>query len=709
MPWKNEIDRMVNRAIIDAARGNEKDGARAGRILEALVGLAPERAETHFHLGTADEILADVAEGFEPSEGPGSRWRFLGQLESAARRGARDRVRELMDHEFFDDTLDHPEGRVALRAVGRLMLRDGEDERAFAAYVRHLGAVDDEGSRKDAEFLLEEALRRADRYDRGERLVDEARERLARAGAFAEAAGLDARAGAKVDRKLGRLHQLEEDWDEAVVCYRRALDRLPEDDPYRSVLVGDLALATLAVRGTLDLLPTPEREGREEAIRILEEEGAGSEGRSYNAIYTLGILYYEQGDYEHAATCLREADTLMRENRAKARIVHARARFFLGHCDLMNGAEGDELEAAVRAIRKDASAANLDPEIKDPIFDALAEAEPEASLPARRGRGRRERGERTERGEGRGEPAARGGASDRSVDTLVAAREALDTDPHKTLELVDKAFRSRPDFDTWFAAYCTRIEALAALNERDEALRTYERFRAKLYQRETYDRIETILTEASGPVRDLFDDGLRLQELVDLYEVMPEREEQFIESCIACAQVHAEAGGDENLSRALNLLREAATRDPESVAQALKKAEAAAKKAGLAVEVPDEAESSEWVQELEEKPYVLVVGGDEGRRPHLENFQNLAKRVGFSGEWIFTGSRPPAKTFAAIEDSAQTADAILIHHGTAPDVRAQVRKLAAEMEIPLREAPWMGVQGVQAEVLRTLTDAFEEV
>lgn len=716
MPWKNEIDRMVNRAIIDAARGNEKDIARAGRVIEALLSLAPERAESHFHLGTADEILADIAKDFEPSEGPATRWRFLGQLESAARRGGRDRVRELIDSEYFEDTLDHPEGRVALRAVGRLMLRDGEDERAFAAYVRHLAAVDDEGSRKDAEFLLEEALRRADRYDRGERLVDEARERLARAGAFAETAGLEARAGAKVDRKLGRLHQLEENWEEAAECYRRALERLPDDDPYRSVLVGDLALATLGVRGTLDLLPSPEREGRDEAIRILEEEGAGSEGRSYNAIYTLGILHYEQEDYEKAATCLREADTLMRENRAKARIVHARARFFLGYCDLKNGAEGEELENAIRSIRKDAGAANLEPEIKDPIFDALAEVEPEASLPGRRGRGRRERGERGERGERNGRGGGRedaqagsGGGKDRSLDTLVAAREALDTDPHKTLELVDKTFRSRPDFDTWFGAYCTRIEALAALNERDEALRTYERFRAKLYQRETYDRIETILTEAGGPVRDLFDDALRLQELVDLYEVMPEREEQFIENCVACAQVHAEAGGDESLARAVGLLREAAARDPEAVADALGKAIAAAKKAGVTVDVLDEAESSEWVKELEEPPCVLLVGGDEGRRPHLQNFQSLAKRVGFSGEWIFTGSRPPAKTFAAIEDSAQTADTILVHHGAAPDVRAQVRKLAAEMEIPLREAAWMGVQGVQAEVLRALTDAFEEV
>ena len=215
-----------------------------------------------------------------------------------------------------------------------------------------------------------------------------------RAAAFAEEAGLDARARSKVDRKLGRIHQLAGRGEDATACYRRALDRLSDDDPYRSVLVGDLALATLGVRGTLDLLPVADREGREEAESILVS-GQTGEGRSYNAIYTQGMLAYERADWAAAAASFAEADRLMRENRAKARIVHARSRFFLGHCRLELGAEGEELEEAERAILKNASAVSLDPEIKGPVFDALSEHSPAARIPGRAARSRGSRRRRT--------------------------------------------------------------------------------------------------------------------------------------------------------------------------------------------------------------------------------------------------------------------------------------------------------------------------
>ncbi|MHC5011947.1 MAG: hypothetical protein ACYTG6_13550, partial [Planctomycetota bacterium] len=290
MPWKTEIDRLVHHIALEAAQGGEAETRRAARAVSDLVALAPDREVSHFHAGVLEEILemraakregdaepeassegdpADAGPGVDvpAAEGAAERWRHLGRLDAASRRGSRERVRGLMDEPSFEACLVHPEGRVALRAVGRMLLRDGEDERAFDLYRRHLEAVDDEGSRRDAEFLLEESLRRV---DRGGASQEDAGARLARAAAFAEAAGLDARARSKVDRKLGRLHQLEERWEEAARCYRDALERLPADDPYRSVLVGDLALATLGVRGTLDLLPVTERADREKAEEILQ-------------------------------------------------------------------------------------------------------------------------------------------------------------------------------------------------------------------------------------------------------------------------------------------------------------------------------------------------------------------------------------------------------------------------------------------------------
>src|SRR5262245_56643803 len=256
MPWKNEIDRIVHQTLLDAARGEAEEAERASRAVLDLIALSPARAESHFHIGTVEELLPQAASSLPASDGAASRWRYLGRLDAASRRSNTDRVRELMADPGFEASILTSEGRVALRAVGRMLLRDGEEERAFELYRRHLAVVNEEGSKRDAEFLLEDALRRADRDEEEGRNVTE---HLDRSASFAEAAGLDPRARAKVDRKLGRLHQLAGSWSDAEACYRRALDRLPADDPYRSVLVGDLALSILGVRGTLDLLPATER------------------------------------------------------------------------------------------------------------------------------------------------------------------------------------------------------------------------------------------------------------------------------------------------------------------------------------------------------------------------------------------------------------------------------------------------------------------
>lgn len=716
MPWKTEIDRIVSRNVGDAGKGGENEVARAKRTLQDLLDLAPDRAESHFHLGAADEILGDGADDLPESSGDAIRWRYLGALDAAARRGAKDRVAELLEDETFEDCLGKPEGRVALRAVGRMLLRGGEDERVFAWYVRHLGDIEeeeDDGSRRDAEFLLEEALRRADRYERGERNEEEALARLNRAGQFAADANLEPRAAAKVDRKMGRLHQLGERWEDAVRCYRSALEGLPDDDPYRSVLVGDLALATLGVRGTLDLLPEEERPERDEAREILIGETEEGEGRSYNAIYTLGMLHYEDADYASASTCFREADHLMRENRAKARIVHARSRFFLGHCLLELGADDDGLEEAIGYIKKDAGPSNLDAEVKDVVFDALLEVAPDVRLPGRRGgRGRdRDRGRDRGRGRGRGRDSDREDGAEKvsgAAAHLAAAVEKLPKDPHGALEFIDKAFRSRPDFDTWLGAYRARLEALVALNVRDEAVRTYERLRAKLYQRGTFDRLEQLLLDQAGPMADLLDDRAYLKELIDLYEVMPDRSAEFVEQCLACAQACLDEGTDEGIACAVAMLREANAVDEAAAGALLKDALKAAEKAGVDLAAPSVDDAKKMVAELDEEPHILLVGGDEGRRPHLERFQALGKDVGFEASWIFTGAKPPNKTMAEIEETAEDSSAILIHHHTDPDLRAEIKKMADEMDIPLREAGWMGTQGVDAEVLRTLGDAMHE-
>lgn len=714
MPWKTEIDRLVNRVVLDAAKGGGSDRTRAMRTLLDLVQLAPERSETHFHLGTVDELIevpeeeaeADATEPLPESDGAAARWRHLGRLEAAARRGKRERVAELMDDDVFTSCLEAPEGRVALRAVGRMMLRDGEDERIFGYYTTHLGANDDEGSRRDAEFLLEEALRRADRYDRDGRDEDEVLARLDRAAQFADSAGLEPRAGAKVDRKLGRVHQLAERWDDAVACYRRALDRLPMEDPYRSVLVGDLALATLNVRGTLDLLPEDERETRDAARAILEAEDNGGDGRSYNAIYTLGVLYYEEGNWEEGARSLSEADKLMRENRAKARIVHARSRFFHAHCLIEMGAEDEELEAAAKTIQKDAGPSNLDQDVKDVVFDALVDVMPDARIPGRR-RDRRKGRDRDDRGDTRKKQKKSESPVSKDLEKALAQ---IEEDPMAALEKIDKVFRSRPDFDTWVGAYKGRIQALVELNERGEALRTYERFRSKLYQRSVFDRIETMLLDQEGPLASLLDDDERQRELVDLYAIMPEREEAFVDACVACAQACLEKGEPTDLACAVSMLFEASAVDADGVKTLFEQARAKAAEAGVTEDDADEESTKAKVSELSEPPFILVIGGDEGRRAQLDQFQELVERVGFDGDWILTGARPPQKALEEIEEVAEDGmDAVIVHHGTATEIRNAMERLAGDLDVPVFTPGWLGRRGLERLVLQTVSDICDSL
>jgi tetratricopeptide (TPR) repeat protein len=787
MPWKTEIDRLVHQSVLDSARSAGEESQRAVQAVLDLIGLAPARPQSHFHLGAVEELIPAQAAALPPSDGEGAHWRYLGRLDAASRRAEPARVRELMGDPGFESAIPTPEGRVALRAVGRMLLRDGEEDRAFSLYQTHLSSVDDEGSRRDAEFLLEDALRRADREeDEGGAVFAH----LDRAAKFAEAARLDPRARAKVDRKLGRLHQLAAAWQEAEACYRRALDRLPPEDPYRSVLLGDLALSVLGVRGTLDLLPAAERPNASAAEDLLRSQVAApgapepveGEGRSYNAIYTLGMLAYERGEYARAAEAFREADRLMRENRAKARIVHARSRFFLGHCMLLTGAEGEALVEAERLICKDAGPSSLDPAIKDRVFDDLAARVPGVRIPGRggpqrgRGRGRDDRrrderepredrgvadvadgrdprpdgeipqddgrerareerspreergprGDRPRRGERRDDrrderrerrpsPAAVGAAAsheDRggpppslgAAAFVEEARRCATTDPHHALELVDRAFKSRPDFETWFGAYSTRLEALLALGERAEAYRTYERFRAKLYQREALKELERFLLDMNGPMRRILDEAVFHEELIDLYEVMTDRADRFVEECLTCAKVHLDSGEPARIARALAILREAQPRSPESVRPLIDAASDAASRHGVgAAEDPTPEQARDRVGGREVR--ILLVGGDEGRRPHLARLRELSERIGFRGDWIFTGSQPPHKTLRDVEDGARGAAAIVLHHATGRELRDEIHRLGQSLRVPVREAAWLGTEGVQAEILRALRDA----
>jgi tetratricopeptide (TPR) repeat protein len=731
MSWQNELDRTLHAVLLKGMEDRDPDWDRLRALVSDAVAVNPDRAESHFLAGVveeAQEARGASAAGRAPEAGAeaapralpespagdASVWRSLGRLDAAARRSDADRVRALLGEPWVESAVGRVrEGRALLRAAGRLLLATGEEGVAFDLYRRHLQATGEAASRKDAETLLNEVVRRADDLLSDGRIEDAAQV-LTRLSAFAESTALDGRVRAKVDRKLGRAHQLAGRFDQAATCFRSALDRLPADDRYRAVLKGDLALAALKVRGTLDLLPNPDRTGTAEAEELLQAGAAGGEGESYNAIYTLAMLAFERGRYADAAERFGEADRLMREAHAKARIVHARARFFRGAALLRAGATGEALSEARDLVLRDVGAAALEPGFRDEILDLLAAAAPGVRIPGRAPPARPApppRAPRAPRAE-RPPPLAAAPpppARSEAANHLAEAQRVLGRDPRAALLAVDRVFKSRPSFEEWFGAYRTRLVALLAIREPEEARRTYERFRAKLHERGRQDRVEALLSEADGPLASLLDPASLRQERVDLYEVMPGKDAEFAAECLALARDHAASGDSRRLEKGVALLREALARDgSDEVRRAYEEICDQARAAGVDVDCPSaDAIRAKVSTRSGEAPRVIVVGGDSARAPQAHALQDLGRRVGFEGSWIPSGARPLHQTLAEVEEDARKgASAILIHHTAGSDLRASVRQLAQDLSIPVREIPYAGAAGVEPEVLTAVGSAL---
>ncbi len=286
---------------------------------------------------------------------------------------------------------------------------------------------------------------------------------------------------------------------------------------------------------------------------------------------------------------------------------------------------------------------------------------------------------------------------------LAEARRWLDADPHQALRAVDEAFKSRPGFEEWAAAYRTRLEALIRLGETGEAARTYERFRAKLHERARTDRLEELLLDASGPMAEVFDAAALEAELVDLYETMPGRERQFLEVATSLAGRHASVGTKDALHTAVSLLREAISRGGDEARGLWEDVSSRARAAGISVDGPEPEELKARIQARGVAPRVVVVGGDEASRPHAARMQDLGRRIGFEGSLVLGGARPAQRVLADVEEQLRAgATAVVVLHTAGPELREGVRRLAAGMSVPVTEIPYAGAVSLEPELLGAL-------
>ena len=106
-------------------------------------------------------------------------------------------------------------------------------------------------------------------------------------------------------------------------------------------------------------------------------------------------------------------------------------------------------------------------------------------------------------------------------------------------------------------------------------------------------------------------------------------------------------------------------------------------------------------------PKVVVVGGDEASRPHAARMEDLGRRLGFQGSLVLGGARPAQRTLADVEEQLRAgATAVVLLHTAGPELREGVRRLAADLSIPVREIPYAGAASLEPELLGALEDTM---
>ncbi|MFM8386858.1 MAG: hypothetical protein ACKOCB_08600 [Planctomycetia bacterium] len=282
---------------------------------------------------------------------------------------------------------------------------------------------------------------------------------------------------------------------------------------------------------------------------------------------------------------------------------------------------------------------------------------------------------------------------------LAEARRALAADPHKALDLVDRTFKAKPDFETWFGAYRVRLSALVALKEPGETLSTYERFRAKLFQRSAFARIESLLLDPEGVLRGVLGEAAFQQELVELYDAMPNRRRELVTAALAAAQALLDTSDPAAAQRAAGLLREVEAHEPGAGKDLLARARAS----GASTAVPSADDIKARLEARKAPARVLVIGGDEGRKAAQDKgLSDLGQRVGFQGWWLFVGSRPALKSLREMEAQIGQSTLIVVHPLAGAELRGEMHRIGSTLGIPVVEAGWLGTHGLEPELLAAL-------
>ena len=632
MVWESALDRLVLQQVHQAEKGNVRPEDVRQQILD-MYQLAPERAETAFHMGYARALLGLSLP--EPAgQGDVCRWYLFGRMRGHDRSGEQNWVADLLQEApILMDLLNDP--RIAaqcLPLVMRTLLWCGDLMSAVKA-LEYLATRDGDPHR---DLLVDAAL--TDLLSRLEVREDKEEEEPT-AAILAKCIQLDsfdrlpADVRARYHRAAAERHLTATEFEQALESLRHARDLAASSSRLRSSIDVLSALATLRLHDVLELEPKCERPERDEALRFLRHTEAADAQAVPMAFFARGLLAYEAGEYRLAQEIFdRCLGSVRRHSGRDVPLLH-RTRFYLSAAILASG-DTDEVPRALRLMDQALDHTTADLESFYPVHEALKQLDRRLALKFLDA-----------------VDVGRGTAPDQLLFVALEYLGLAEAEP--AARAGERVLHVAVDLDQRIEAMRVLLTARNMQGDREAARQVFGDMRDLLTQRGAFQELENLMKNEESVGQAL--DHVEVKcELVSLYEEMEDREFDKATLQTAIARSLRARKDVESLREAFGLLQEVEIAFPDMAHDDLG---AIRKLLALSDAEPvDPGSGPALVEALAKRlgrpPQILVVGGNERQRRHHPRFHKLTADWGLEGEWLMANYTSPQKLVSTIQGAA---------------------------------------------------------
>ena len=684
------LDRLLQQQVHLAEQGKVR-ARDVEQQIKDLAGLDPQRPASAFHLGYAQVLLGSPPPKPLPT-GSAARWYLFGRLRAHERRGDVQRIAGLIrDDVALVDLLAEPEiAGECVPVVMRSLLWSGQLSLALRA-VEYLAAHgDDANSSMLIDASLTDLLTRIEQRE-PEEDGESALPVLERCVELPAFAALDSDVRARFRLALAAELLAASEFERAHTELSLALELAGDARLVVSRARALLALAEMRLHDCDDLEPRgtrPERDAANMWLQPIDPADAGSGEVDPQALFCLGILAYETGDFADAESAFHAAREAVDCMTGVSTTLQQRIGFFHA-ASILAGGNTNETSRALRLMEAALDHARPDLESFYPVHEALKNLDRRLALKFLDA-----------------VDVGRGTAPDQLLFVALEYLSLGEADPARTT--AERVLQIAVNLDQRIEAMQVLLSSHNMQGDWHAASETFYAMRDVLMQRGAFAELEKLLKNEEFVGQAL--DHLEIKcELVALYEEMEDRDfekaalqTQIARSLRARKEVEA-------LRVARGILREVEIQFPDLAHEDLQALE---KLLELSDAEPVELDGSAATvaalgESLGRTPRVVVVGGNERQRRHHPRFDALAGEWGFDGEWLMANYTSPQKLVNNISERLRNGgiDLLVLLHWNRHETTEPALELARKHDIPARTVHYAGFTSLQV----ALADMFEKV